>query len=86
MILVLDHLQWVDDAGIALCRRLAGLIGQLPLLLVLVRGPVPQRARVEAMSNLAGVDEGAFALKELSPADVTSRAEAATVRCVRPSY
>jgi transcriptional regulator with XRE-family HTH domain/tetratricopeptide (TPR) repeat protein len=42
-ILVIDDLQWADKASITLWRRLARLTLQLPLLLVGMTRPVPQR-------------------------------------------
>jgi DNA-binding CsgD family transcriptional regulator len=42
-ILVIDDLQWADEASITLLRRLARLTRQLPLLLVAMMRPVPQR-------------------------------------------
>jgi DNA-binding CsgD family transcriptional regulator/tetratricopeptide (TPR) repeat protein len=42
-VLVVDDLQWADEATVALWRRLAGSVRQLPLLLIGVMRPVPQR-------------------------------------------
>ncbi|MFI9010084.1 ATP-binding protein [Actinosynnema sp. NPDC053489] len=43
VVLVLDDLQWADEASVAVWRRLAGLVPQLPLLLVGVLRPLPRR-------------------------------------------
>lgn len=45
--LVVDDLQWADDASLAVWRRLAGLADQLPLLLVGLTRPVPRRPEVD---------------------------------------
>lgn len=43
VILVLDDVQWADEASVAVWRRLAGLVPQLPLLLIGVLRPLPRR-------------------------------------------
>jgi DNA-binding CsgD family transcriptional regulator len=43
LIVVLDDLQWADDATLRLCQRLASMINQLRVLLVGVCRPVPRR-------------------------------------------
>ncbi len=57
LILVLDDLQWADDATLHLCLRLTGVINQLPLLLVGVCRPVPRRPALnrlrQSISDLA---------------------------------
>jgi tetratricopeptide (TPR) repeat protein len=53
-ILVVDDLQWADRASIGLLGRLAGLVGQLPLLLVGVMRPVPQRDDLSTLRRMAG--------------------------------
>jgi len=57
VILVLDDLQWADDTTLDLCRRLTGMINQLPLLLVGVCRPVPRRPGLnrlrQSISDLA---------------------------------
>ena len=42
-VLVIDDLQWADEATVAVWRRLARSVRQLPLLLVGVMRPVPRR-------------------------------------------
>jgi DNA-binding CsgD family transcriptional regulator/tetratricopeptide (TPR) repeat protein len=48
-ILVVDDLQWADQASIALWSRLARSVRQGPLLLVAMMRPVPQREEVLAL-------------------------------------
>jgi tetratricopeptide (TPR) repeat protein len=53
-ILVIDDLQWADRASIGLLGRLAGSARQLPLLLVGVLRPVPQRDDLSTLRRMAG--------------------------------
>jgi tetratricopeptide (TPR) repeat protein len=53
-ILVIDDLQWADQASIGLLARLAGSVRHLPLLLVGVMRPVPQRDDLAALRRMAG--------------------------------
>jgi tetratricopeptide (TPR) repeat protein len=53
-ILVVDDLQWADPASIALWGRLARSAGQVPLLLVGMTRPVPQREDLLALRRVAG--------------------------------
>jgi DNA-binding CsgD family transcriptional regulator len=53
-ILVIDDLQWADQASIALWGRLARSVQQVPLLLVGMMRPVPQRDDLLAMRRAAG--------------------------------
>jgi tetratricopeptide (TPR) repeat protein len=53
-ILVVDDLQWADRASIALWGRLARLARQLPLLLVGMMRPVPQRDDLVALRRVVG--------------------------------
>jgi len=55
-VLVVDDLQWADEATVALWRRLARSVRQLPLLLVGVMRPVPQRDCLIALR--AALDAG----------------------------
>jgi DNA-binding CsgD family transcriptional regulator len=48
-ILVIDDLQWADQASIGLWRRLARSVRQIPLLLVGMMRPVPQREDLLAL-------------------------------------
>jgi DNA-binding CsgD family transcriptional regulator len=49
VVLVLDDLQWADEASVAVWRRLAGLVPQLPLLLIGVLRPLPRRDDLAAL-------------------------------------
>ncbi len=51
-ILVVDDLQWADKASITLCGRLARLARQVPLLLVGMMRPVPQRDDLLALRRV----------------------------------
>src|SRR6516225_9340687 len=70
VILVIDDLQWADQASIALWGRLARSAQQMPLLLIGIMRPVPQRddllalRRVvddDARLHLAGLSQAAAA-------------------------
>ncbi|HXZ75223.1 MAG TPA: AAA family ATPase, partial [Streptosporangiaceae bacterium] len=53
-ILVIDDLQWADQASITLSGRLARSVRQLPLLLVGMMRPVPQRDDLLALRRVVG--------------------------------
>ena len=53
-ILVIDDLQWADQASIMLLGRLARVARQLPLLLVAMMRPVPQRDDLLALRRTVG--------------------------------
>jgi DNA-binding NarL/FixJ family response regulator len=53
-ILVVDDLQWADQATVALCGRLARSARQTRLLLVGTMRPVPQREDLLALRRVAG--------------------------------
>jgi DNA-binding CsgD family transcriptional regulator/tetratricopeptide (TPR) repeat protein len=53
-ILVIDDLQWADQASITLWGRLARSVRQMPLLLVGMMRPVPQRDDLLALRRAAG--------------------------------
>jgi DNA-binding CsgD family transcriptional regulator len=55
-ILVVDDLQWADQASITLWRRLAKLAQQVPLLLIGTMRPVPQREDLLALRRAVGED------------------------------
>src|SRR6204780_3002635 len=53
-VLVIDDLQWADQASVTLLGRLARLAPQLPLLLVAMMRPVPQRDDLLALRRMVG--------------------------------
>jgi DNA-binding CsgD family transcriptional regulator len=53
-ILVIDDMQWADQASVALWGRLARAVPQVPLLLVGMMRPVPQRDDLLALRRVAG--------------------------------
>jgi tetratricopeptide (TPR) repeat protein/transcriptional regulator with XRE-family HTH domain len=53
-VLVVDDLQWADPASVALWGRLARLARQVPLLLVGMMRPVPQREDMLALRRVGG--------------------------------
>jgi DNA-binding CsgD family transcriptional regulator len=53
-ILVIDDLQWADQASIALWGRLARSVTQAPLLLIGAMRPVPQRSDLMALQRVVG--------------------------------
>ena len=53
-ILVVDDMQWADQASITLWGRLARSVGQMPLLLVGIMRPVPQREELLALRRAVG--------------------------------
>ena len=54
VILVIDDLQWADQASVSLWGRLARSAGQVPLLLVGMMRPVPQRDDLLALRRAPG--------------------------------
>jgi DNA-binding CsgD family transcriptional regulator len=53
-ILVIDDLQWADQASVTLWARLARSVHQMPLLLAGMMRPVPQREDLLALRRAAG--------------------------------
>src|SRR5215472_6017195 len=53
-VLVVDDLQWADQASVTLFGRLARSVPQLPLLLVGMMRPVPQREDLLALRRAVG--------------------------------
>jgi DNA-binding CsgD family transcriptional regulator len=53
-VLVVDDLQWADHASVTLWGRLARSVQQVPLLLVGMMRPVPQRDDLLALRRMAG--------------------------------
>jgi len=68
-ILVVDDLQWADQASVTLWGRLARSAGQVPLLLVGMMRPAPQRDDLLALRRVAG-DAVRLELTRLSEAAV----------------
>ena len=68
-ILVVDDLQWADQASITLWGRLARSAPQVPLLLVGMMRPAPQRDDLLALRRAAG-DDGRLQLTGLTAAAV----------------
>ncbi len=66
-ILVIDDLQWADQSSVALWGRLARSARQMPLLLVGMMRPAPQREDLLALRRAAG-DAGRLQLTGLSEA------------------
>ena len=64
-IVVVDDLQWADPASIALWSRLARTASQLPLLLIGMARPVPQRDDLLALRRVVD-DRGRFRLGGLA--------------------
>jgi DNA-binding CsgD family transcriptional regulator len=63
--LVIDDLQWADQASVALWSRLARQVPQTPLLLVGTMRPVPQREDLLALRRMVG-DAGRLQLTGLA--------------------
>ena len=55
-VLVIDDLQWADQASITLFGRLAKAVRQMPLLLIGTMRPVPQRDELLALRRAVGAD------------------------------
>ncbi len=55
-VLVIDDLQWADQASITLFGRLAKAVRQMPLLLIGTMRPVPQRDELLALRRAVGED------------------------------
>jgi DNA-binding CsgD family transcriptional regulator/tetratricopeptide (TPR) repeat protein len=68
-ILVIDDLQWADPASVTLWGRLARSARQVPLLLVGMMRPVPQREDLLALRRVVG-DAARVPLTALTPAAV----------------
>ena len=70
-ILVIDDLQWADRASIRLLARLASSVRQLPLLLVTMMRPVPQRDELLPLRRASG-GAGQLQLTGLTEAHVAT--------------
>jgi DNA-binding CsgD family transcriptional regulator len=76
LVLVVDDLHWADDASLALWRKLAALVNQLPLLLVSSCRPTPRRDEVTD-ARITVVD-GPGTLLALGPLAATEVGELVT--------
>jgi DNA-binding CsgD family transcriptional regulator/tetratricopeptide (TPR) repeat protein len=63
-VLVIDDMQWADQASVALWGRLARSARQVPLLLIGTMRPIPQRDDLFALRRLVG-EEARLQLAEL---------------------
>ncbi|HEX6756224.1 MAG TPA: AAA family ATPase [Mycobacteriales bacterium] len=71
-VLVLDDVQWADEASLQLWQRLGRSAAQLPLMLVTACRPVPRRAEIVALRRgLAAAGAQVWSLEPLTPAAVT---------------
>ena len=68
-VVVIDDLQWADPASVALWSRLARTASQVPLLLIGMARPVPQRDDLLALRRLVG-DAGRLRLDGLTESAV----------------
>ena len=66
VVLVVDDLQWADDATVVTWARLARTVAQRPLLLVGTSRPVPQRDDLAALRRMVDPDS-VLRLRGLSP-------------------
>ena len=73
VILVVDDLQWADRASVTLWERLARSARHLPLLLVGIMRPVPQREDLLALRHMTGLTR--FRLDGLTEEAVTCLVE-----------
>ncbi|MET0237612.1 MAG: BTAD domain-containing putative transcriptional regulator [Kibdelosporangium sp.] len=75
VVLVLDDLQWADDASLLVWHRLARMTRQLPLLLAGSCRPAPRRAELDQIRSVVSVWAGD--LIPLDPLDEPGTAELA---------
>ena len=75
VVLVIDDLQWADQASVALWRRLVKLTQQVPLLLIGTMRPVPLREDLLALRRAVG-DDARLQLAGLTDAAVADLVEA----------
>jgi DNA-binding NarL/FixJ family response regulator len=75
VILVAEDLQWSDEPSLLLWSRLARAVNQIPLLLIGVARPLPQRVKLDRLRDL--VTERAGPVIDLEPLDPDSAAQLA---------
>jgi DNA-binding CsgD family transcriptional regulator len=75
VVLVLDDLQWADEASLLAWHRLHQAVQQLPLLLVAACRPTPRRPEVELLCRRLVAGGVAIRLGPLANADVLDAAE-----------
>jgi DNA-binding SARP family transcriptional activator/tetratricopeptide (TPR) repeat protein len=69
VVLVVDDLQWADDASVLLWERLVAVTRHLPLLLVAAARPEPNRRELAQLRRAVLAQQGhALTLQALSPA------------------
>jgi DNA-binding SARP family transcriptional activator/tetratricopeptide (TPR) repeat protein len=66
LVLVVDGMQWADEAGVQLWHRLTALARQLPLLLVATARPVPRGPALVRLRHELNVRDGVLTLDPLS--------------------
>ncbi len=76
VVLVLDDLQWADEVSVSVWHRLAGGVGQIPLLVVGVARPVPRSPGL-AVARRGVMQRGGvvLALRPLPDHEVTALVE-----------
>ena len=73
LVIVVDDLHWVDEAGVLLWHRLLRVVRRTPLLLVAAARPVPRRADVEQVRRaVAGAGGRVVELGPLSDESVAA--------------
>jgi DNA-binding NarL/FixJ family response regulator len=75
VVVVVEDLQWADEPSLLLCSRLARAVDQIPLLLIGVARPLPQRGNLGLLRDL--ITERAGELIDLAPLEADSVAELA---------
>jgi DNA-binding SARP family transcriptional activator/DNA-binding CsgD family transcriptional regulator len=75
VVLVVDDMQWADDASLLVWHRLARMTRQLPLLLVGACRPLPRRTELDQLRSVVSLWSGD--LIQLEPLDEAGAAELA---------